>query len=179
MTKSVLITGGCYGTGYAIAARFAQEGYHIFVSGRDKEKADAAAAALAKKYGVYAKGYQTASFEQNEAEEIFADIKNHGYSIDCLVLNAANLGIGQDSLTVDIGDFMGVYKINVAWNFMMAREAAKQMKNAGGGSIVFITWYNVIDSSNGRYMIPFSFLSTFSSAVDCGLVYWYYINNVY
>ena len=38
------------------------------------------------------------------------------------------------------------------------------------------TWYNVIDSSNGRYMIPFSFLSTFSSAVDCGLVYWYYIN---
>ena len=42
--------------------------------------------------------------------------------------------------------------------------------------MIIETWYNVIDSSNGRYMIPFSFLSTFSSAVDCGLVYWYYIN---
>ena len=124
MNKSVLITGGCYGTGYAVAERFAQEGYNIFVCGRDKSKADAAAKAISEKYGVCAKGYQTSTFEQDEVCKIFADIKQNGYSVDSLVLNAANLGIGQESLNVDIEDFMGVYKIIVAWNFMMAREAA-------------------------------------------------------
>jgi NAD(P)-dependent dehydrogenase (short-subunit alcohol dehydrogenase family) len=150
MGKSVFVTGGCYGTGNAIAERFAREGYNVFISGRDKEKADAAAKAISEKYGVYSKGYGTVSFEQDEVSEIFADIEKNGYSIDSLVLNAANLGIGQESLTVDIDDFMGVYKINVAWNFMMSREAAKQMKKAGGGSIVFITSNSALRVTENR-----------------------------
>lgn len=139
MEKSVFITGACYGTGFAIAERFAKENYNVFISGRDFEKADAAAKKLTEKYGVFAKGYRTVSFDQSEVESIFSDIKNSGYSIDSLVLNAANLGIGQKSLTLDMDDFEGVYKINVFWNFMMARQAAKQMKEKGKGSIVFIT----------------------------------------
>lgn len=150
MTKSVFITGGCYGTGYAIAEKFAQEGYNIFVSGRDKDKADAAAKGISEKYRVYAKGYRTADFSQDEVCEIFADIEKNGFRVDSLVLNAANLGIGQDSLTVDIDDFMGVYKINVAWNFMMAREAAKQMKEAHKGTIVFITSNSALRVTENR-----------------------------
>ncbi len=139
MKKSVFITGACYGTGYAIAERFAKEDYNIFISGRDFEKADEAAKRLTEKYEVFAKGYQTLTFEQEEVTAIFDDIKNSGYSVDTLVLNAANLGIGQESLTLDMNDFEGVYKINVFWNFMMSREAAKQMKEHRKGSIVFIT----------------------------------------
>ena len=150
MTKSVFITGGCYGTGYAVAVRFAEEGYNVFISGRDKNKADTAAKSISEKYGVFAKGYQTTTFEQDEVTEIFADIKNSGYNVDSLVLNAANLGIGQESLDVDIEDFMSVYKINVAWNFMMAREAAKQMKDSGGGSIVFITSNSAVRVTENR-----------------------------
>ena len=139
MEKSVFITGACYGTGFAIAERFAKENYNVFISGRDFEKANEAAKKLTEKYGVFAKGYRTVSFNQSEVESIFSDIKNSGYSIDSLVLNAANLGIGQESFTLDMDDFEGVYKINVFWNFMMARQAAKQMKEKGKGSIVFIT----------------------------------------
>lgn len=139
MSKSVFITGGCYGTGYAIAERFAKEGYNIFISGRNLQKVNDAAANLHKTYNVYTKGYQTTTFEQDEVSNIFNDIKENGFTVDSLVLNAANLGIGQESLTVDIKDFIGVYKINVTWNFMMAREAAKQMKESKKGSIVFIT----------------------------------------
>ena len=62
-----------------------------------------------------------------------------GYLLDTLVLNSANLGLNQVSLDVDIEDFMSVYQTNVGWNFMMAREAAKQMKEKNKGSIVFIT----------------------------------------
>ena len=74
MTKSVFITGGCYGTGYAVAVRFAEEGYNVFISGRDISKASAAAKAISDKYGVYAKGYQTATFEQEEVRKILSDI---------------------------------------------------------------------------------------------------------
>ena len=139
MEKSVFITGACYGTGFAIAERFAKENYNVFISGRDFEKAEEAAKNISEKYNVFAKGYKTANFDQPEVEEIFEDIKKSGFSVDAIVLNAANLGIGQESLTLDMNDFEGVYKINVFWNFMMAREAAKQMKEKGKGAIVFIT----------------------------------------
>lgn len=150
MTKSVFVTGGCYGTGYTVAERFAAEGYNVFVSGRNGDKAQLAAKSISEKYGVYAKGYLTADFGQYEVRTIFHDIEKSGYSVDCLVLNAANLGIGQESLNTDIEDFIGVYKINVFWNFMMAREAAGQMKKSGGGSIVFITSNSAVRVTENR-----------------------------
>jgi 2-deoxy-D-gluconate 3-dehydrogenase len=150
MNRSVFVTGACYGTGYAIAERFAKENYNIFISGRDFEKADAAAKSLSDKYGVFAKGFSTVSFDQPEVECIFKEIKSLGYSIDTIVLNAANLGIGQESLTVDIEEFAGVYRINVLWNFMMAREAAKQMKEQKKGSIVFITSNSALRVTENR-----------------------------
>lgn len=150
MSRSVFVTGACYGTGYAIAERFAKENYNIFISGRDFEKADAAAKSLSDKYGVFAKGFSTVSFDQPEVECIFEEIRSLGYSIDTIVLNAANLGIGQESLTVDIEEFAGVYRINVLWNFMMAREAAKQMKEQKKGSIVFITSNSALRVTENR-----------------------------
>lgn len=150
MNKSVFVTGACYGTGYAIAERFAKEGYNVFLSGRDFEKAEVSAKSLAEKYGVFAKGYPTVNFDQSEVTAIFEDIKSLGYSIDSLVLNAANLGIGQESLTVDIDDFADVYKINVLWNFLMSREAAKQMKENHKGSIVFITSNSALRVTENR-----------------------------
>ena len=140
MKRSVFVTGAHDGTGFAIACRFAAEGYDVFVGSRDREKADTAAEMLREMYGVFAKGYtyQTVSLDENEVKAIFDDIRANGYLLDTLVLNAANLGIGQVSLDVDINDFMGVYTTNIGWNFLMAREAAKQMKEKGGGAIVFI-----------------------------------------
>ena len=150
MNKSVFVTGGCYGTGYAIAERFAKENYNVFLSGRDFEKAEKAAESLSEKYGVFAKGYVTVDFDQTEVISIFNDIELLGHSVDTIVLNAANLGIKQDSLTVDIDEFYGVYKINVLWNFMMARAAARQMKEKGKGSIVFITSNSAIRVTENR-----------------------------
>ena len=140
MKKSVFVTGAHDGTGFAIACRFASEGYDVFVGSREKIKADTAAAKLREQYGVFAKGYvyQTATLNENEVTAIFDDIRANGYLLDTLVLNAANLGIGQVSLDVDINEFMGVYTTNIGWNFLMAREAAKQMMEKHKGAIVFI-----------------------------------------
>lgn len=126
------------------------EGYNVFVSGRDGEKIDVAAKKLSEEYGIYAKGYVTTLFNQEEVTTIFKDIRNNGYLLDSIVLNAANLGIGQNSLEVDIEEFMSVYNINIAWNFMMSREAAKQMKEKNKGSIVFITSNSALRVTENR-----------------------------
>lgn len=139
MSKSVLITGAAYGTGYAIAEKFAKEGYDVFITGRSAEKIEASAKRLSEVYGIKAEGFATTEFNQTEVNEIFTKIRERGYLLDAIVLNAANLGIGQESMSVDIDEFMSVYRINVAWNFMMSREAAKQMKEKKKGAVVFIT----------------------------------------
>ena len=110
MKKSVFVTGAHDGTGFAIAERFAKEGYDVFIGSREKEKAASAASKIREKYGVFAKGYvyQTTILDETEVKAIFNDIRANGYLLDTLVLNAANLGIGQVSLDVDINDFMGV-----------------------------------------------------------------------
>ena len=150
MNKSVLITGATQGTGFAIAERFARENYNVFITGRDIDRADAAAKKLQQRYGVCAKGYQTTAFDQNEVTAIFEDMEANGFAVDAIVLNAANLGIGQESLSVDVEDFEGVYKINVFWNFMMAREAAKQMRQKGKGAVVFITSNSALRVTENR-----------------------------
>lgn len=78
-------------------------------------------------------------FDEADVKRIFADIRARGYLLTTLVCNAANLGIWQKTMEVDMAEFMDVLNTNVGWNFMLAREAARQMTEAGGGLIVFIT----------------------------------------
>lgn len=150
MSKSVFITGASHGTGLAIAERFAKEGFNVFISGRDKSAVTAAADLISEKYSVTAEGYKTESFSQDEVNEIFEAVKSSGHTVDVLVLNAASFGIGQESLGVDISEFEDVYKINVFWNFLMARAAAKQMKQKQKGSIVFITSNSALRVTENR-----------------------------
>jgi NAD(P)-dependent dehydrogenase (short-subunit alcohol dehydrogenase family) len=150
MKKSVFVTGATNGTGFAIAERFAKEGYDVFIGSRSLENSVNAAKKIADKYGVFAKGYQTEIFNEDNVKAIFEDIRANGYLLDTLVLNAANLGIGQVSLDVDIKDVVGVYNVNVFWNFLMAREAGKQMKEKGGGAIVFIGSNSAIRVTENR-----------------------------
>ena len=150
MNKTVFVTGACYGTGYAIAERFAEEGWNVLISGRDQQKVDSAAKSLSEKYGITTHGYVTTTFDQEEVRSIFADAKERELTPCSLVMNAANLGIGQVSLEVDIEEFMSVYNINVAWNFMMSREAAIGMKEMGGGTLVFITSNSALRVTENR-----------------------------
>lgn len=139
MKKSVFVTGATKGTGFAIAQRFAKEGYDVFIGSRSFENPQKAATALSEEHSVFSVGYSMKIYDEENVKSIFADIRSKGYLLDVLVLNAANLGISQNALTVEIKDFMEVLNTNIGWNFMLARQAALQMKEKGGGSIVFIS----------------------------------------
>ena len=138
MNKSVFVTGGTANTGLGICEKFAKEGYDVFVGSRDGKKAADTAKMLSDKYKINSVGYETKVFDEQDVKRIFNDIRSRGYLIDCVVLCAANLGIRQEFLTVSMEDFMNVINTNIGWNFMIVREAAKQMIEKGQGSIVFI-----------------------------------------
>ena len=139
MKKSVFITGAVVNTGFGIAERFAKEDYTVFIGSRDQGRADKAAEKITEKYGVYSKGYRAdPAMCEEELRIIFDEIKAEGYLLDCLVLNAANLGIKQEFLTVSVKEFSDVIYTNMIWNFVIARLAALHMMEKGKGSIVFV-----------------------------------------
>lgn len=137
MKKAVLITGASGGSGLRIAQEFADHGYAVFVTSRDGEKALASARLLEAQYGCFAKGYALGTEDEQQVLDVFADIRAEGYLLSALVLNSADLGIGMDPLTVPLQDWMRVIQTNLGWNFSIARQAAIQMKENGGGAIVF------------------------------------------
>lgn len=146
MNKMVFVTGAHDGTGYAIAERFASEGWDVVVTSRKQERADEAAAKLAATYNVNALSYALESPVEQQVIDVFNDIKSKGFLVDTVVLNAADLGIGMEFFSTTQDEYMRVVTTNMGWNFSISREAAKQMREKGGGSIVFI-------NSNSAYRV--------------------------
>ena len=145
MKKTALITGACINTGVAIVEKFASEGWNVIFTGRTLEKVAIAEKIYCEKYpNVQIKGYAIQSLlderriDEQAIDELFADLDKNGIMIDCLVLNAADQGLGMKIFENPLIDFMRVVNTNVVWNYALAESAALRMKNRGDGSIVFI-----------------------------------------
>jgi len=119
MKKAMFVTGGTVGSGLAIAEKFASEGYDVFISSRSGERAAEAAAAVAEKYGVFARGYALDIRDEERVKEIFADIDACGRFVETVVLNSADLGFGTDPakghdfFTVSVEEFGRVFETNL------------------------------------------------------------------
>ncbi len=141
----ILITGACKNTGTAIVEKFAQKGFDIIFTGRNPE-------AVSKKEKEYREkfpertiiGYAIDSLinettvDEKSVQMLFDFIDKKGYFIDTLVLNAADQGLNMKFFKNPLTDFMRVINTNVSWNYCLCEEAAKRMKENGGGNIVFI-----------------------------------------
>lgn len=144
MGRSVFVTGAHMGTGYAIAEHFAKNGWDVFLTSRNGEKAAMAAEKIAKNHHVFAKGYECNIRNEREVMDIFQNIDETGRFVETVVLNAADLGfgtdpaVGQDFFTVDVEEFGRVFETNLVWNFMIVRQAALRMREHRKGAIVFI-----------------------------------------
>jgi len=144
MIKTVFVTGAASGTGFAIAERFAREGYAVVITSREEERAVEAAEKISSDYGVSAKGYALDIRDEERVKAIFADMDKSGLFAETVVLNAADLGFGtdpakgQDFFTVPVEEFGRVFETNLVWNFMIVRQAALRMREYGKGAVVFI-----------------------------------------
>ena len=145
MKKAVLITGACINTGVAIVEKFAAEGWNVVFTGRSPEKVQAAEKAYKEKFpnvGIWGYAMDSLIDERTVDEEavgkLFADLDTKGIFAETLVLNAADQGLGMAIFENPLTDFMRVININMVWNYCLCEQAAKRMKEQGGGNIVFV-----------------------------------------
>lgn len=143
--NAVLVTGACKNTGVAIVEKFAAKGKNVIFTGRNLESVRD----VQKKYceefpNVNISGYQINSLnDDNSVDEksvkaLFEELDKKEIFIETLVLNAADQGLNMEIFKNPISDFMRVLNTNVVWNYCMAENAAKRMKDNGGGNIIFI-----------------------------------------
>lgn len=145
MKKTALITGACINTGVAIVEKFAAEGYDVVFTGRSAESVNSAQQRYQEKYpDASIKGYAVSSLTEegltNEkaVKELFETLDKKGIFVETLVLNAADQGLGQKIFENPLEDFTRVLNTNVVWNYCLCEQAAKRMKEQGGGNIVFV-----------------------------------------
>ncbi len=143
--KTALITGAVVNTGFGVAKKFASEGWNVIITSRNCQSAEGAVEELKKLYPeVTVRGYALELVKEdnsvNEArmDEIFAELDADGLAVDCLVLNAANLGIRQQIFVNPLSDFINVINTNVVANYALIERAASRMKEKGEGSVVFV-----------------------------------------
>lgn len=154
MKKAVLVTGACINTGVAIVEKFASEGKNVVFTGRSAEKVHAAEKQYREKFPeVNIIGYHIDSLidertvDEKSIEDMFSDLDKKGIFVETMVLNAADQGLGIEIFENPLTDFMRVINTNMTWNYCLCENAAKRMKENGGGNIIFInsnTAYRVI-----------------------------------
>lgn len=145
MKKYILVTGACINTGVAIVEKFASNGFNVVFTGRNSEKVHAAEKEYQKKYpNVNIIGYHIDSLldertvDEKSIEDMFNFLDAREIFIETLVLNAADQGLDIEIFKNPLTDFMRVINTNMAWNYCLCENAAKRMKENGGGSIVFV-----------------------------------------
>lgn len=96
--KTVLITGGATGIGYAIATAFAlSQADRIIIVGREQSKLDAAVTTLAQesKTGTAFEGRVCQIADPESIESLWDGLSADGVHVDVLVLNAVLSGYGK------------------------------------------------------------------------------------
>ncbi len=143
--NAVLVTGACINTGVAIVKKFASAGRNVIFTGRSIERVQEAEKTYREEFpDATIEGYPLDSLnaegevDEKAVKELFESLDKKGIFIDSLVLNAADLGVGIKIFENPLSDFERVIKTNVFWNYMLIEEAARRMKENGGGSVVFI-----------------------------------------
>ncbi len=144
--KTLVITGATKGIGKATAEKFAQNGVNVaFTYNSNKEAAEAIAKDLESKYGIKAKAYPLDILDTDQFKPLFEAIDKDFDRVDFFVSNAMIYG---RSVVGGYGKFMklrpkkgltNIWTATVGAFVAGAQEAAKRMKEVGGGSIVTIS----------------------------------------
>ena len=132
--KVALVTGACYGIGYAIAKALAQAGATIVFNARNAQAIEKALADY-KADGIEAHGYVCDVTDEKAVDSLVKQIEEEIGTIDILVNNA---GVSARDSFYDYKpeEFMKVIDLNLNSVFLCAQAAARIMKEQGGGVIL-------------------------------------------
>lgn len=126
--RTVVISGGSSGIGFAIARSFATAGAkRVIILGRHRETAEAAAAKLNSDAGSnVAEARIVDAYQLSDVERLWSDLKTEGIYVDVLVLSAAAYGAKKAILAASLEETWGDFEANVRAPLAMTLGFSKQ-----------------------------------------------------
>lgn len=146
--KTVLITGGSSGIGLAAAKKFAQEGAHVAILARGRERLATAAQEIAKFSSPQKVLPLTCDVSDEKAVlDAFTQVVETFGRLDILVNNAGSARSAPiEHTSLELWDEM--MAVHATGFFLAAREAVRTFKRQGGGGVmVFVVSDNAVRPS--------------------------------
>ncbi|MFW6019119.1 MAG: SDR family oxidoreductase [Bacteroidales bacterium] len=138
MSKTVLITGATSGIGKAIAEKFAQNGYHLIITGRRQERLSELKNKLSNQFQI---SVLYLCFDVRDRESVFSALENLSApwgNIDILI-NNAGLAVGINKIQEgEIDDWERMIDTNVKGLLYVSRAIMPRMAAQQQGHIINI-----------------------------------------
>jgi NAD(P)-dependent dehydrogenase (short-subunit alcohol dehydrogenase family) len=144
---TALITGGASGIGLATARQLLDGGWKVAIVDRD----EAALADLRKEFGA-SKTVLLAPLDVTDEPAAQAVIAKAAAALGGLdgVVNSAGIAADIPTLETPVDLFRQIMDVNVTGTFIVARAAARLMKDRGGGAIVNVASVSGLRGNKGR-----------------------------
>jgi len=147
--KIALVSGASRGIGAAIAELLAQRGAHVICTSRKVDACESVANAI-RGAGGSAEARALHVGDPAAIETLFADLESQGKAPDILVNNAAANPYFGPMLDMDLGSYEKTVEVNLRGYFWTSVQAARRMKDKGGGAIVNIASVNAKRAAPGQ-----------------------------
>jgi len=134
--KVAIVTGGASGLGEGLVRRFAAEGAKVLIADVDRD----GGAALAADIGANALFVETDVSDIDQVSGLVTTAVDHFGGLHVMANNAGVSGTMHFRLLDDdLADFHKVMSVNLLAVMAGTRDAARHMKDNGGGSIINVT----------------------------------------
>lgn len=147
--RTALVTGASRGIGAAIARLLAAHGAQVICTSR-KVQACAAVAEEILAAGGRARALALHAGDSDAIEAAFARLDGEGIVADILVNNAAANPYYGPMLEMDLASFDKTVAVNLRGYFWTCVQAARRMRDRGGGAIVNIASVNARRPAPGQ-----------------------------
>ena len=147
--KTALVSGASRGIGEAIARLLGAHGAHVICASRKVEACEIVAQSI-RDDGGSAEAHALHVGDTDAIEALFATLDANGHAPDILVNNAAANPYFGPMIDMDMASYEKTVSVNLRGYFWTSVQAAKRMRDKGGGAIVNIASVNAKRSAPGQ-----------------------------
>ncbi|MET0428313.1 MAG: SDR family NAD(P)-dependent oxidoreductase [Microvirga sp.] len=148
LKQTVLVTGGASGIGRAIVDAVLAEGWNVVVADLDNANLERCRDEL----GSFAGRLRFEPMDVADEDAVIRAVSacEDGFGPLTGVVNSAGIGRDVPSLDTSVELFRRMLEVNLIGSFVVSREAARRMRERGGGSIVNIASVSGVKGNKGR-----------------------------
>lgn len=146
MNKAALVTGSSRGIGKAIITDFAKKGYNVVINYiKEYNEAERLKEKLENEYSIRALTIKADVSNEDEVQEMVANIKKEFKRIDVLV-NNAGIAIDKEFEDRTVEDWKRTLSVNLIAPFIVSKYVGNEMLKNKSGKIINISSTNGINA---------------------------------